>query len=291
LSITNYYPFGLTFNSYQRENSLANQYQFNGKELQDELSLSWLDFGARMYMSDVSRWVAIDPLSEHMRRNSPYDFSFNNPLRFIDPDGMKPSDVIVNGMDKQGAVTQLQSGVKGVSVAMNNDGKLSYTLDGGKLNKGAKAIIKAIDDKTVTVNVNTTPYGRNSKGGLIIGGAFMGNKVDANKNVVATQEFDTKSSANFDEANKKPGQTILHEISEAYEGAKMSQKAGVSSGDGNDPNSVYQAAHESRNTIRQPGTITGKFVDSHGNISSSEQGAVRGVYYSRGKVISGFGRP
>jgi hypothetical protein len=27
-----YYPFGLTFNSYQREKSSINQYQFNGKE-------------------------------------------------------------------------------------------------------------------------------------------------------------------------------------------------------------------------------------------------------------------
>lgn len=28
-----YYPFGLTFNSYQRENATPNQYQYNGKEL------------------------------------------------------------------------------------------------------------------------------------------------------------------------------------------------------------------------------------------------------------------
>src|SRR3954470_1590380 len=34
-----FYPFGLTFNSYQRENSTPNPLQFNGKEQQDELSL------------------------------------------------------------------------------------------------------------------------------------------------------------------------------------------------------------------------------------------------------------
>lgn len=33
-----YYPFGLTFNSYQRASALPNQYLFNGgSELQDEL--------------------------------------------------------------------------------------------------------------------------------------------------------------------------------------------------------------------------------------------------------------
>jgi len=41
-----YYPFGLTCNSYQRENSVKQNYQYNGKELQDELDLGWLDYGA-----------------------------------------------------------------------------------------------------------------------------------------------------------------------------------------------------------------------------------------------------
>ncbi|MDH7446928.1 DUF6443 domain-containing protein [Aquimarina sp. 2201CG14-23] len=87
----NYYPFGLQHKGYNNTvTGSKHNYGFGGKEEQSELGLEWIDITARNYDPAIGRWMNLDPLAEDMTRHSPYNYAFDNPISFIDPDGMAP---------------------------------------------------------------------------------------------------------------------------------------------------------------------------------------------------------
>ena len=96
LEENSYYPFGLKHSGYNENNlQLVYKYKFQGQERQDDLSLNWDSFKLRNYDFTIGRFFNIDPLTEKYPNFSPYVHTFNNPIRFVDPDGRSPLDVII----------------------------------------------------------------------------------------------------------------------------------------------------------------------------------------------------
>jgi RHS repeat-associated protein len=95
LQVQHYYPFGMEFDGpweMPLDPDEINHYTYNGKELNRDFGLGWLDYGARWYDAVTARWGQVDPLAADFAAWSSYSYSFNNPIRFIDPDGRAPDD-------------------------------------------------------------------------------------------------------------------------------------------------------------------------------------------------------
>ncbi|UII34887.1 hypothetical protein LVD17_13830 [Fulvivirga ulvae] len=93
LETSDYYPYGLQIaGGFKRVTAKENRFKFNGFELQTGLDWGVYDYKARHYDPVLGRFLNVDPAADLMRRHSPYNYAFDNPIRFIDPDGMLPEE-------------------------------------------------------------------------------------------------------------------------------------------------------------------------------------------------------
>ncbi len=97
---SNYYPFGMLHTGYNNVVLPVGsnyKYGFNGKELQEENGITWLDFGSRNYDPELGRWMNIDPQASRYHGLSPYAAMGDNPITFIDPNGEELITTLIAG--------------------------------------------------------------------------------------------------------------------------------------------------------------------------------------------------
>ena len=155
------YPFGLLMPGRTYQNGSGTKERFTGKEWDAETGWDWFNPG-RYYLASVGRWINVDPIlfiklpqiliSLNVLNESPYVYTSNNPIIFIDNFGFVKWDVVGKGTLKLlgGAVT---TGVSGYALVQTAGGAtlfgatLSFTTGLATISLGLGEIISGFSDK------------------------------------------------------------------------------------------------------------------------------------------------
>jgi RHS repeat-associated protein len=101
VQITDYSPFGVQLDgrNIAKSEAAKSRYGYQSSEMDDEIKGEGnsINFEYRMHDTRLGRFFAVDPLAEKYPSWSPYAYALNNPIRFIDPDGMATEDPIGPG--------------------------------------------------------------------------------------------------------------------------------------------------------------------------------------------------
>jgi hypothetical protein len=178
-----------------------------------------------------------------------------NPVKFVDIDGR---DLVITGAQVRTTFNTLQKSYnKGITLTFDSNTNFVYAIrnEGVDLSHDEEVLYNIITSQNIEVRIETYKNDVTSDGQYIaFGGAFLGNTLfqdgTGQTKAVARQALCVPEIEMGEKAYGQSGVLYLHEISEAFEGARNSLASGIAaqpsnnrSSDFNNPNSDYNRAH------------------------------------------------
>jgi RHS repeat-associated protein len=192
-------------------NGDSTKFGFTGKEQDDENLYDY--FGARYYDSRIGRWGQVEPLLDKYLQVSPYSYSFDNPLRFLDPNGKDaiPIFYLKYRIESSGKSIPYIGHV-GVLLINNKSGETVY-YDYGRYGENGKGIVRrryyenvmsykyeGLDQSKISnvLKIISSDFG---KGSEIAGAYIESDRYDEMKNWAEDYYNYTRSANSFDAYN------------------------------------------------------------------------------------------
>ena len=192
--------------------AMPNKFKYNGFEEQTEFDLGWYDYQARQYDPQLGRFLSVDPAADLMRRHGVYNYAFDNPIRFIDPDGMMPTE---GGQCPDGncntdpppssslfKAAVNQNVTQYVSSANSNARKmLSGKIGGQTVGIGGKFKLGKSVNINAETKVGSIELGGNTEGDVSLSGQIFTSSIGleiAGQNVVTASSDELKGDISLD---------------------------------------------------------------------------------------------